>query len=412
VLDHHDTLRMVVAVPVPGQWVLETLPPGSVTAADVLTEAGAAPVPELAAAAQARLDPERGIVTQVVLIRGADGDPNRLLWLVNHLCVDGVSWRVLLPDLREAWESVVADKEIALAAVGTSYRRWCRALGRSARSGARLAEFPAWLGQVRDPGPPLAGRPLDPLRDTYATGHSLRLVLPPEVTRPLLTATPAQLGVEVNDVLLTALGIAVADWRRRNGEPAERLLVELEGHGREPIADEDLARTVGWFTSIFPVLVDVSLDGGAPDWDDVWAGGAALGRLAARAHAVPDRGLGYGLLRYLNAQTETALARFAPPEIGLNYLGWFTAGAGAGAWQLDGGDAVISTATSQDMPLRHVLAVTPVTEDRPDGPYLVANWLWAGELFGDTEAQDIAHTWFRALRALAVHSGRIGRETS
>ncbi|MFI0730943.1 amino acid adenylation domain-containing protein [Streptomyces sp. NPDC021225] len=412
VLDHHDALRMQVSVPVAGQWVMETLPPGAVKASDVLTEAALAPIPELAAAAQARMDPERGIVTQVVLVRGADGAPDRLLWLVNHLCVDGVSWRVLVPDLREAWESAVADRDIALTAVGTSYRQWCRALGRNARSSARLAEFPAWLEQVRDPGPPMADRPLDPLRDTYATGHSLRLVLPPEVTRPLLSVTPAALGVEVNDVLLTALGIAVADWRRRRGEPAGQVLVELEGHGREPIDGEDLARTVGWFTSIFPVRLDVSADGAVPDWDDLWAGGESLGRLAARTYSAPDRGLGYGLLRYLNAQTESALGRFAPPELGLNYLGRFTAGTGTGAWRLDGGDAVIATATSADMPLRHVLAVTPVTEDRPTGPHLVADWLWAGELFGDAEAGDIAHTWFRALRALVVHCGLNGRERS
>ncbi|TGB13249.1 non-ribosomal peptide synthetase [Streptomyces sp. MZ04] len=412
VLDHHDALRMQVGVPVAGQWVMETLPPGAVKAGDVLTEAGSAPLPELAAAAQARMDPERGIVTQAVLVRGEGGDPDRLLWLVNHLCVDGVSWRVLVPDLREAWESAAADRDITLTAVGTSYRQWCRTLGQSARSSARLAEFPAWLEQVRDPGPPLADRPLDPLRDTYATGHSLRLVLPPEVTRPLLGLTPAALGVEVNDVLLTALGIAVADWRRRTGEPAGQVLVELEGHGREPIADEDLARTVGWFTSIFPVRLDLSTDGATPDWDGLWAGGDDLGRLAARTYAAPDRGLGYGLLRYLNAQTETALARFAPPEIGLNYLGRFTSGAGTGAWRLDGGGAVISTATSKDMPLRHVLAVTPVTEDRPSGPHLVADWLWAGELFGDAEAEDIANTWFRALRALVDHCALNGRETS
>ncbi|WP_409061011.1 amino acid adenylation domain-containing protein [Streptomyces sp. SYP-A7185] len=412
VLDHHDALRLQVSVPVAGQWVMETLPPGAVKAGDVLTEAAAAPVPDLAAAAQDRLDPERGIVTQALLVRGADGGPDRLLWLVNHLCVDGVSWRVLVPDLREAWESVVTDGAVDLAAVGTSYRQWCRALGHDARSSARIAEFPLWLEQVRDPGPPLADRPLDPLRDTYTTGRSLRLVLPPEVTRPLLGAAPAALGVEVNDVLLTALGIAVADWRRRKGEPADQVLVELEGHGREPLADEDLARTVGWFTSIFPVRLDLAADGTAPDWDVLWAGGPALGRLAGRTYAAPDRGLGYGLLRYLNPQTETALARFAPPEIGLNYLGRFTAGAGTGAWRLDGGNAVISTATSQDMPLRHVLAVTPVTEDRPDGPHLVADWLWAGELFADAEAEDIAHTWFRALRALVVHCGLDGKETA
>jgi non-ribosomal peptide synthase protein (TIGR01720 family) len=148
------------------------------------------------------------------------------------------------------------------------------------------------------------------------------------------------------------------------------------------------------------------------DWDEIWAAGPALGtvleRVREQLHALPSRGLGYGLLRYLNPQTQAALGRFGPPELGFNYLGWFNAGEGAGAWSLNGEHSVISTATAPDMPLRHVLAVTPVTEDRPDGPHLVADWLWAGELFADADADDIARTWFRALRALVVHSGLDG----
>ena len=116
---------------------------------------------------------------------------------------------------------------------------------------------------------------------------------------------PAAFHGGINDVLLTGLVLAVADWCRRRGRGAGQashaVLLDLEGHGREEIfADVDLSRTVGWFTSLFPVR----LDPGALDLDEALAGGPALGRalklIKEQLRALPDHGLGYGLLRYLN----------------------------------------------------------------------------------------------------------------
>ena len=108
------------------------------------------------------------------------------------------------------------------------------------------------------------------------------------------------------------------------------MLLDLEGHGREEVfGDVDLSRTVGWFTSLFPVR----LDPGALDLEEAMAGGAALGRalksIKEQLRALPDNGLGYGLLRYLNPQTASQLAGFAAPQIGFNYLGRFAASAAA-----------------------------------------------------------------------------------
>ncbi|MFC9386477.1 non-ribosomal peptide synthetase [Streptomyces venezuelae] len=413
-LDRHAALRTRLTVPVEGLWSLEALPPGAVTAADVVhhvdvshladdPRALAEAVREQTGLARARLSPDTGRVTQLVLLDRGPGRTGRLLWLTHHLCVDGVSWRVLTGDLAAAVAGDSPDP------VPTPYRAWTKLLGAHARTTDRVSEFPLWNEQFGSGAAPLGDRALDPLRDVYGTARRLRLELDSETTAAVLAGVRGIEDGEINDLLLTALGMAVADWRRRNGRgDCDGTTVELEGHGREQFTDEvDLSRTVGWFTSVYPVLLG---PGPLVDWDDLWAGGdtagTALQDTRGRLRRLPDHGLGYGLLRHLNPQTLASLARHGVPEIGFNYLGRFQTEAPSGDWSLVTEDAVIGTGVHPRMPLRHVLAVTPVTEDRADGPYLVADWIWAADLFPDADAEDIARTWFRALKALAGHTAR------
>ena len=184
-------------------------------------------------------------------------------------------------------------------------------------------------------------------------------------------------------MLLTGLVLAIADWCRRRGCGADHagpaVLIDLEGHGREEIfADVDLSRTVGWFTSLYPVR----LEAGALDLDEAISGGPALGRalklIKEQLRALPDHGLGYGLLRYLNPETASQLSGFAVPQIGFNYLGRFAALAGANwsvaaeAMALGGGDTA--------MPLAHALEVNALTLDAADGATLTATWTFAPAL--------------------------------
>ncbi|MFI6206353.1 amino acid adenylation domain-containing protein, partial [Streptomyces sp. NPDC051041] len=411
-LDRHAALRTRLTVPAEGLWSLEALPPGEIPVAllvrrvDVSHLAGdpralAAAVREQTGLARGRLSPDTGFVTQLVLLDAGPGRTGRLVWVTHHLCVDGVSWRVLVADLAAAVAGDSPDP------VPTSYREWTRLLGEQARTAGRVAEFPLWTEQFGGGTPPLGDRPLDPHRDVYGTAHRLRLELPADTTAALLSCVRGVYDGEINDLLLTALAVAVADWRRRrDGDGTHPTLVELEGHGREQFTDDvDLSRTVGWFTSVYPVLLGL---GDTVDWDDLWAGGdsvaAAVGRVQARLRGLPDHGLGFGLLRHLNPQTVAVLARHGVPEIGFNYLGRFQTGAPSGDWSLVTEDAVVGTGVHPRMPLRHVLAVTPVTEDRADGPYLVADWIWAAGLLADADAEDIARTWFRALETLVAHA--------
>ncbi|MCC2274665.1 amino acid adenylation domain-containing protein [Streptomyces sp. ET3-23] len=410
-LDTHDALRLKLTAPVPGLWSLEALPVGAVRAADVVTRVdvtgtGEDPLAAQIAAARARLRPEDGLMVQAVLLDAGADRPARLLIVVHHLAVDGVSWRILLPDLEAAWSDAAAGRTVRLDPVATSYRRWAKVLSEQARTARRVAELPLWAGQFGDDEPLFGGRPVDPARDTHGSAGRVRIALPSEQTAAVLTAVPAAFHAEVDEVLLTGLALAVAEWRRKRGMSVARTLVELEGHGREPVAGElDLSRTVGWFTSIHPV----SLDLGEPDWNGIRNGGpgcgAALKRIKEQLRVLPGDGIGYGLLRHLNPQTAAVLARQAVPQIGFNYLGRFTVGTG-GDWSMEAGAS--GQTAHPDTPLRHALEVVSMTEDRPEGPVLVADWTFPGGLLSEDDVRELADGWFRALGDLAAHAARPG----
>jgi amino acid adenylation domain-containing protein/non-ribosomal peptide synthase protein (TIGR01720 family) len=411
-IDHHDALRMRLAVTPPGEWKLEVLPRGSVAAADLVDTVDVTPGEDLDALAArlvpdvaARLDPESGVNLRAVIIGSGPGEAGRLLIVIHHLAVDGVSWRILQPDLVAAWEAVTAGRPPALGPVATSFRRWAALVGETARGTGRAAELETWTRALSGPRDLLAERPLDPARDVRRTARQQRQVLPARQVEPLLTAVPAAFHADVQDVLLTALVLAVGQWRRRHGQARDHgLLVELEGHGREQVADgADLSRTVGWFTAAYPVR----LDAGVIDWGDLWAGGPpagqALRQVKEQLRAVPGRGLGYGMLRYLNTAAGTKLRGLPSAEIGFNYSGrvplpdqgsWTPAGDG----QLGG--------VHPDMPLPHVLDVNVMVLDRPGGPSLVAEWTWAGDLLPERAVSEITDNWIRALDVLAAHAAR------
>src|SRR5439155_16251152 len=173
-------------------------------------------------------------------------------------------------------------------------------------------------------------------------------------------------------------------------------------HGREEIAaGVDLSRTVGWFTSAYPVAVDP----GELPTAEVFAGGPAAGtalkRVKEQLRAIPDGGLGYGLLRYLHPQTAQVLARHPEPQIGFNYLGRLGTADGE-----ETGVSDPAALADGGMPLPHAVAVNATAVTYPDGPRLVAHWTWAGELFTEAQVRDLAEAWFRAIEALVAHADR------
>ncbi|MEW2813284.1 condensation domain-containing protein, partial [Streptomyces massasporeus] len=170
----------------------------------------------------------------------------------------------------------------------------------------------------------------------------------------------------------------------------------LEGHGRHEITPGmDLSRTVGWFTSIHPARLDAGAKGGSM--------GAALKAVKEQLRAVPDTGIGHGMLRHLNPHTAQRLKKLPRPQIAFNYLGRFPARQDAD-WAV-AVDADVLTAGADDrLPLTHALSVNAVTEDHPDGPQLTITCTWAGELLPERDVRDLGDAWIAALTALAEHA--------
>ncbi|WP_329618540.1 non-ribosomal peptide synthetase [Streptomyces sp. S465] len=414
-LDHHDALRLRLGrLEDIGEWTLEVAPRGAVRAEDCLRRvdtAGLAP-DALAAltaqefqAAQAGLAPDEGRMVRAVWFDAGADRPGRLLLVIHHLSIDGVSWRILLPELTEALQAAAEGRRFEPEPVGTSFRTWAQKLTAAASEPDRMRELPLWREMLGGADPALTDRPLDPARDTLATAGHLTLRLPAEVTEPLLGRVPAAFRAQVDDVLLTALALAVAGWRRRHGRgDTSSVLIGLEGHGREEIVPgADLSRTVGWFTSLYPVRIDP----GELTGEQVAAAGpelaGALKRVKEQLRAIPDHGIGYGLLRYLNPRTAVTLATYAEPQIGFNYLGRIGDAGDAGDDPAAGG---LGGGADQATPLPYTLTVNAVTETHADGPRLSVTWTWPGELLDEDRVAELAHGWFDALRALVAHADR------
>ncbi|SDD25289.1 non-ribosomal peptide synthetase [Actinokineospora iranica] len=400
VLDHHDVLRARLARWSDGPWQLDIAAPGHLDAAALLRRV---PTPhDLDAevgAAQDKLDPDAGVMVRVTWLDAGAAEPGRLLWTAHHLVVDGVSWRILLADFAEAYAALAAGTVPALPAVRTSFRGYARGL--AARGPDSVAR---WTAVLDHPEEFPVSRPLDPAEDTAATTQRLRRTLDAGRTAPLLAAVPAAYRTGVADVLLSALVIAVADWRKRHGGNGTALTVDLEGHGRDTGGDSthDLSRTVGWFTSLHPVR----LDPGPIDIDDAMAGGSAAGEALRRAKeqlaAVRDDAADYGLLRYLTAAAE--FADRPAPKIGFNYLGRFDAT--TGDWALAAEDGALRAGADPELAAAHCLEIDADVRDHPDGPRLSVTWSWPLGVLSENAVNDLAHTWFHALDGLAAHAER------
>ncbi|MGW4775011.1 condensation domain-containing protein, partial [Nocardia sp. NPDC004278] len=424
VLDRHDMLRARLRSDDDRRRTWDVLPVGMIRADDVIhrvpmpagTEFRTLAAAELTAAAD-RLDPNAGTVLQVVWFDPMHAaEPGKVLVLVHQSVIDRDSWRVLVPDLAVAWARIESGEPPELAPVGTSMRRWAYELVEAARRPERVAELELWRAMADQRDPMIGSRPLDPAIDVAATARTVEVELSPEVTEALLTEVPATFHGGDADGLLAALAVAVTKWRReRESEAAgpTDMVINLEGHGREEgvVPGADLTRTVGWFATGFPVRLDLS----GIDLDDAYAGGPAMGAavksIKEQLLAVPDHGIGYGLLRYLNEDTGPTLGALPTPQIAFNYVGRVWTGVPEGisavAWlPVDGGGLV--GAQNPNMPVSAVLDINACTRDDGQGPQLRATWSYPAGLLTADEVGAVADSWCRALTALVTHARHAG----
>ncbi|MFD5002519.1 amino acid adenylation domain-containing protein [Streptomyces mutabilis] len=356
------------------------------------------PLEECVALATDELDPDHGTMLSAVWRREA----RQLVLVAHHVVIDGVSWRILMEDLATGWRQCASGAPVELPPTGTSFRRWTQLLERAAFD-ADSAYFRRAL-----PGPdePLARRTPNE-SDTVARERVRTVSVGPEVTAALLGQTPARFHAGVNDVLLTALAVALARRRRDLGQDQTFAYIELEGHGREPqfVAptagfEPELSRTVGWFTTLFPVTVDPgpAADPTAPEYL-----AAALKAVKEDLARVPDNGVSYGALRYLADSEFDAPA----PQVLFNYLGRFEAGA-PGNWQLSDTTGQLGERRDPRMRLPRPLEFNAIAEPDPSGGYRLATTLsWPEGMFTEEDIETLGAYYLQALTGLAAleHGG-------
>ena len=240
------------------------------------------------------------------------GDTGRLLIVVHHLAVDGVSWQIILADLTAAYDRLARGEVLTLAPKTTSFREWAEHLVEYARTSALADEVSLWTAAASDLQPLPRDYPAPDDDNTEASARTVHVALDRAETEALLHQAPYAYRTQVNDILLCALARGFRSWTA-----AREILVDLEGHGREPLfEDVDVSHTVGWFTTIFPVRLHAGEDD---------APGEALKGMKEYLRSRPNKGIGFGVLRYLHPDpaVRTRLARQPRSEISFNYLGQF-----------------------------------------------------------------------------------------
>ncbi len=329
--------------------------------------------------AQASLDLQHGPLMRALLVDMADGS-QRLLLVLHHLVVDGVSWRVLLDDLQRGYAQGVAGEPLTSPHKTSAYQQWAARLDDYSRSLALLAELPYWRGQLQGTASDLP-RDNPQGRQTQAVAEHIRLRLDREQTRQLLQQAPAAYRTQVNDLLLAALARTICQW---TGHPSA--LIQLEGHGREELFEDiDLTRTLGWFTSLYPLRLTPGNELGA-----------TVKAIKEQLRQVPRKGIGYGVLRYGAASEE--LAALAQPRITFNYLGQFDQQFGEEALFVPASEGG-GQAQSLEAPLANWLSV----EGRVYAGELELDWSFSGEVYRRETIQALVDHCAQTLHELIEH---------
>ncbi len=407
-LDRHDALRVVLDD-------LDTEPrlviADTTHTSDPIVETTAPNSDEdLARELAARLDPAAGVEIRAALVRTAEGSPDRLILVANHLVVDGVSWRILIPELYEACAAARDGRAPRLPVVRSSWRRYATLLAEAGATGEHRSELTHWLRALGDDTvAPLGERSLDHTLDRAETAERTRTFAPPEISAAVLTTLPAAYRARTDDILLAALVLALNAWRHERGEALESgRPVTVEGHGRDPLrADTDFAGTVGWFTSEYPVWTPATGIDHPEGLADALTGGAAAGRLLRAVkeakRAVPGNGIGYGVLRRHDPDTAPTLAGRRSPELLLNYLGRFGGGNAIG-WSLPEHDA-FSVLEPPEKALTEVLSLNVfIHEGGAQAPRVAVEWTAASRILPARDVAELQRHWERALEALATHA--------
>jgi non-ribosomal peptide synthase protein (TIGR01720 family) len=336
---------------------------------------------------QASLDLDEGPLVRAALFDLGADEPGRLLLVSHHLAVDIVSWQVLLDDLQTVYRQLSRGEPVQLPPKTTAFKQWAERLEAYAQSSALDVELDYWLSEARRDVRPL---PVDHpgSSNTKADARTVSRSLSREETTALLQEIPEAYRTQIDDVLLTALVEAFGGWTGQRS-----LLVDVEGHGREDLFDDvDTSRTVGWFTTISPLLLDASGAAGPAD---------ALKQVKEQLRRVPQRGIGYGVLRYLSPDADRVrrLRVLPQAEVAFNYLGRFD--------RLLPENALFALASESPGPLHSVRGQRPYLLEIiglvGDGQ-LHIEWTYAEQIHRRSTVEGLADRYMDALRSLIAQS--------
>lgn len=347
-----------------------------------------------------RLDPDSGLMLQAAWFPAQQ----RLLLVAHHIVIDGVSWRILLDDLDQAWQQYTAGEPIALADTGMSMKTWTETLERASEA-VFTADREYWNAALPGVDLQLGRAALSGQTVTEERTHTV--AVDAATTSTLLSELPAIFHTSINEVLLTALSISLARWRRQLGQQQTFAHIELEGHGREGRAvlpllgrEADLSRTVGWFTTLFPIVVD---PGELAENPSQQALAAALKRVKDQLAKVPSQGLSWGVSRYLDS-AENQLTERPDCQVLFNYLGRFGA-TKAKSWRMlgdTGSGEQLGERRDASMELPRALEFNAIVEPGADGEQQLSTVIsWPEGVFSEADIETIAGYWRESLGQLA-----------
>jgi non-ribosomal peptide synthase protein (TIGR01720 family) len=348
---------------------------------------------------QGSLDLGRGRVVRAVEYELGEKRGRRLLLVAHHLVVDGVSWRILLEDLNRACRQLRRGERVDLGGKSSSYQEWGKRLVEYGESAEVRGEVEYWrrqgeqsweTGELPREGEGEGGEGGE--RNLVGMQERVVVWLEEEETRELLQQVPEVYHTQVNDVLLTALWRVMAEW-----SGGERVLVDVEGHGREEVMEGvDVSRTVGWFTTIYPVVL-----GGSRGWGEGWDIGGELKRIKEQLRGVPRHGLGYGLLRYGKGEKREGmrprLEAGREAELRFNYLGqidqvgeleWVKLARGRGGHDVAGENR-----------RRYLVDVTAMVREGR----MRVQWSYSGKLERREAVERVAGRYVESLRQILEH---------
>ena len=248
---------------------------------------------------QKSLDIENGPIFRAVYCQNKK-QQGRLLFIFHHLLIDGVSWRIIQNDIEKMYSQYQQNKKLSLADKTSSYQDWSQYLYRISQDEKMISEQGYWQQILDKPIPTLTQNSTQ-----LNAGFSQQdIIFNEKLTKKLLTNAASAYNTQVNELLLAGLLLGTYKWCGNKS-----IKIDLEGHGREALTDRvDLSQTLGWFTSIYPVVLHsetMQLD-------------QLICAIKENYRNIPNQGIGFGLLKYINPILQNS---DIPAPILFNYHG-------------------------------------------------------------------------------------------